>query len=226
MEEARSVTTEPTVGPFRSVGMVGNQSFNFRPSFSGMDSSIMPPTLSRGLKFGTPKSKYVSEDLVDSFCDNFSPYEPFSEPKSESQNMTSQLWNVNDHTLKPKPDYYQLEQTATFVPHSKPSIVAARIANFLLQRNISVTFNELKAKAKCVSKDEVEFNVRLYRGKNQFDHGVIVEVQRRYGFSVYYQRDALGILDVAAGKVPMEALEKPSFCNHDVENFARTHLIY
>ena len=208
------------------MGIVGTPSCNFQPGFGDMDSSIMPPTLSRGLKFGAPKSKYVSEETVDSFCDSFSPYDPFTKPKCESQNMASQLWNVNDHTLKPKPDYYELEQTATFVPHSKPSIVAARIANFLIQRNISVTFNELKAKAKCVSKDDVEFNVRLYKGKNQFDHGVIVEVQRRYGFSVYYQRDALGILDVAAGKAPMEALEKPPFCSHDMENFARTHLIY
>ena len=63
----------------------------------------------------------------------------------------------------------------------------------------------MKAKAKCVSKDNVEFNVRLFKGKNQFDHGVIVEVQRRQGFSVFYHRDAVAILDAAEGKEPIGA---------------------
>jgi len=229
MDEARSVTTDATPGPFRSVGVVGNQIYNnIQPlSLSGMNTSTMPPpSLSRGLQYGTSKPKYVPEEIVDSFCDSLSPFDSFCEPKSESKHLSSQMWNVNDHNLKPKPDFYPLEQTATFVPHSKPSTVASRVASFLLERNISVTFNELKAKAKCVSKDDVEFNVRLYKGKNQFDHGVIVEVQRRYGFSVFYHRDAVGILDAAAGKPTMEPLEEPSFCNHEAENFALTRLIY
>lgn len=215
MNESRSVTTEVADGPFRSVAAVGN----LQPSFIG-GPSMMPPSLSRGLQYGAPTPKFRSESV------DLCTFDSFSKEKVEVSQMSSSMWNVNDHTLKPKPDFYPLEQTATFVPHSKPSIVASRVAKYLLDRNISVTFNEMKAKAKCVSKDNVEFNVRLFKGKNQFDHGVIVEVQRRQGFSVFYHRDAVAILDAAEGKEPMETLEVPTFHYHDSEKCVRTQLIY
>lgn len=215
MDKARSVTTEVANGPYRSVAVVGNipTPFNDGPSLS-----IMPPSLSRSTKYGSPTPKY----RPDPFCNKLS----YQEMEAGSNNYSSTTWNVDDNTLQPKPEFYPLEQTATFVPHSKPSEVASRVANFLLERNISVTFNGLKAKAKCISKDNVEFIVRLYKGKNRFDHGVIVEVQRRYGFSVYYHRDVIGILDVAEGKNPMEPLEEPSFHFPEAEKCARTQLIY
>merc|ERR1712071_609442 len=196
-------------------------------SIGGQNASMMPPPLSRGHQYGKPKLKYQQEKISGSLCDSLTSFDSFQESESsDSTRLSSTRWNVNDNTLKPKPDFYPLEQTATFVPHSKPSVVAARVANFLLKRDISVTFNEVKAKAKCLSKDNVEFNVRLYKGKNQFDHGVIVEVQRRSGFSVFYHRNAVGILDVAAGKTPMDSLEGSSFHNHEAENCSRTQLIY
>lgn len=226
MDEARSVTTEVNEGPFRSVGVAGIPSF---PTLTrgGQSSSIMPPpSLSRGLQYtGPPKLKYNQEKISSPFCDSFSSFDAYPEPKAKSSHLSSTRWDVDDYTLKPKPDFYPLEQTATFVPHTKPSVVASRIANFLLERNISVTFNDIKAKAKCVSKDNVEFNIRLFKGKNQFSHGVIVEVQRRSGFSVFYHRDTVSILDVASGKTPLEPLEEPFF-NHEAEQCARTQLIY
>jgi len=215
MDEARSVTTEVADGPYRSVGVVGNM---HTPFIEGPSLSLMPPTLSRDPQYGAPKPKY----RPDPFCDSFSS----EEIKPESNKLSSTSWNVDDLNLNPKPDFYPLEQTATFVPHCKPSEVASRVADFLLERNVNATFNGLKAKAKCVSKDNVEFNVRLYKGQKQFDHGVIVEVQRRYGFSVYYHRDAIGILDAAEGKVPLEPLEEPSFHFPEAEKCARTQLIY
>lgn len=222
-DEARSVTTEVADGPYRSVAAVGNLQ---APFLGGPSASIMPPSLSRGLQYGAPKPSYKPENITSSFCDNLCSFDSYPEAKPRSRSSSSPLWNVNDHTLKPKPDFYPLEQTATFVPHSRPSVVASRVANFLMERNISATFNEVKAKAKCVSEDNVEFNVRLYKGKNQFDHGVIVEVQRRYGFSVFYHRDAVGILDAAAGKIPMEPLEEPPLHFKEASKCSRTQLIY
>lgn len=134
---------------------------------------------------------------------------------------------MDDEALLPKPDFYTLEPTTTFVPHCRPSVVASRVSNFLLKRGVSTTYNGAKAKAKCVTADDVEFRVRLYRGKKQFSHGVIVEVQRRFGFSVTFHRDAMGILDVAAGKPVMPALEEPFSYEHvDKGAAARAQLIY
>jgi len=220
MNDARSVTSEAMDGPYRSVGIfdrsVGINDFQ-QLSIDEKFSSIEPPSLSRSYAYEIPAPKYQQESSLDRLCDSIDMLDE-AEPLSHSK------WNVNDYTLKPKPDFYTLEQTATFVPHSKPSVVAARIANFLMERNISVIFSEVKAKAKCISRDKVEFIVQLYRGKNQFDHGVIVEVQRRFGFSVFYHRDAIGILDVASGKIPLDPLEELHF--HEDEKCTLTKLVY
>jgi hypothetical protein len=55
------------------------------------------------------------------------------------------------------------------------------------------------AKAKCVTSDGVDFRVRLYRGRNAYRHGIIVEVQRRFGSSFAFHRDTQAILDAAVG---------------------------
>lgn len=230
MDEVQSVTTEAIAGPFRSVGSVPNTFSNFQsPSIGGSSYAMEPPSLSRGHGYGasqlqvhSSKKSHLSSDC---FSDDFSPFESSLKvsPKTYS---SPHVWNVDDNTLAPKPAFHTLEPTTTFVPHSRPSTVASRISNFLLERNISAKYNEVKAKAKCVTEDKVEFHVRLYRGKNQFHHGVIVEVQRRYGFSVYYHRDAMCILDVAAGKVALPALVEPFVHEHQAGKSARAQLIY
>jgi hypothetical protein len=44
----------------------------------------------------------------------------------------------------------------------------------------------------------------MYRGRKQYSHGVIVEVQRRFGFSVNFHNDTIVILDAAEGRPPRE----------------------
>lgn len=225
MDDAQQVTTESNSGPFRSVGISSAQI----PDIGGPNFGMEPPSLSRDRGYGSSKTKmhHPKDSLSSSDCfsDDFSPFGSSLNvsPKSFS---SSPVWNMDDNSLAPKPDFYTLEPTTTFVPNCRASIVASRISNFLLERNISATYNEVKAKAKCITADKVEFRVRLYRGKKQFHHGVIVEVQRRYGFSVHYHRDAMGILDVAAGKSAMPSLEEPFSHEHKSEKSVRAQLIY
>jgi len=107
-------------------------------------------------------------------------------------------WTFGD--VPTLPDMYPLELTAVFVPHADALLVGRRIANALRRLSIPTKFDDKKAKAKCVAKYGVDFRVRLYRGKGKFCHGIIAEVQRRFGFSTRFAADARAILDAAEGK--------------------------
>jgi len=110
---------------------------------------------------------------------------------------------VNEESLPTLPPFHPLERTAVFLPDmaSNPPVVAGRIIDCLKAMNIKADYDILKAKAKCTTSDgHVEFRIRLYRGRNLYSHGMIVEVQRRYGFSLEYVHVVRNILDVAEGK--------------------------
>ena len=116
-------------------------------------------------------------------------------------------WNLRDSDVKTLPEFHPLDRSAVFVPNCPDaSEVARRISDVLRARSVSAEYDNSKAKAKCVTSENVEFRVRLYRGKRSYAHGVIVEVQRRYGFSPTYAGDVVSILDAAEGKnLPVSA---------------------
>jgi hypothetical protein len=108
---------------------------------------------------------------------------------------------VWDLTCAPTlPEFHPLERTAVFVPNSTPSIVAGRVSSALRDRSIEAEYDNDKAKVKCITSEGVNFRVRLYRGRGQYDHGVIVEVQRRFGSSLVFHSDTQAILEAAQGK--------------------------
>lgn len=110
-------------------------------------------------------------------------------------------WNLRDSDVKTLPDFHPLDRSTVFVPNCPDaSEVARRISDVLRARSVSAEYDNSKAKAKCVTSENVEFRVRLYRGKKSYAHGVIVEVQRRYGFSPTYAGDVVSILDAVEGK--------------------------
>lgn len=47
-------------------------------------------------------------------------------------------------------------------------------------------------------------------GRNQYSHGIIVEVQRRFGFSIHFHSDTQAILDAAQGKIPTPPPMQPN----------------
>lgn len=98
------------------------------------------------------------------------------------------------------PEFHPLERATVFVPNSTPSNVARRISGILRDRSIEAEYDDDKAKVKCTTAEGVDFRVRLYRGRGQFNHGIIVEVQRRFGSSLVFHGDTQAILDAAQGK--------------------------
>ena len=108
------------------------------------------------------------------------------------------IWRLD--SIPSLPDFYPLERTSVFVPNVlNPSDVSIRISDALRERSIDAIYDNVKAKAQCTTMEGVEFRVRLYSGRGEYNHGIIVEVQRRFGTSNSFHSDATAILDAAKG---------------------------
>jgi hypothetical protein len=103
------------------------------------------------------------------------------------------------------PELHPLERTAVFVEGSSPTEISQAISKVLMERSIEAEYENEKAKAKCLTPEGVECRVRLYRGRGKYSHGIIVEVQRRFGASVNFHEHVTAILDAAQGKTPAPA---------------------
>merc|ERR1719464_234873 len=77
------------------------------------------------------------------------------------------------------------------------------VSNVLRERSIEAHYYDNdQAKVKCVTLDGIDFRIRLYRGRcPKYNHGIIVEVQRRFGSSLIFPDDTRAILDGAQGKI-------------------------
>lgn len=145
-----------------------NGKFNIMPP-KLTKSSIMPPKLSKSTNEQKPSRGFTSARPL--------------------------TWKIPDGSVKPKPPLWPLDPMSKMVMNSNPQSIAHRISDCLKRRHISAFFGDVKAKAKCVSQDRVEFRIRLYAGVGRFADGVIVEVQRRSGWSTSYSQDCHAILE-------------------------------
>lgn len=180
--QPKTVTTPTENQVARSIG--GPIYHDVSPSLNRFRSGRSPPVLSN--RFET------------------SVHQPEKIATSKLRIRNSQ-WAVTDENVPTLPEHHPLERTAVFVPHTSAPIVAERITECLKLRSISAEFVVGKrVKAKCLSTDSppVEFRVFLYRGKKIFSHGIIVEVQRRFGFSINFAADTSAILAAAENKQP------------------------
>lgn len=100
------------------------------------------------------------------------------------------------------PEFHPLERTATLVPNAMPADIGSRISDVLRERSIEAQYENGKAKVKCTTAEGVDFRIRLYRGRGRYNHGIIVEVQRRFGTSFVFHNDTQAILNGAQGEVP------------------------
>lgn len=110
-------------------------------------------------------------------------------------------WYVPD-ALKNVPPHYPLApgHCTVFVPHIKPIIVAERIFKSLRDHSIEANYNHEDAKVQCCTMGLVDFQVSLFAGRNDFSHGVIVEVRRRNGCSLAFFRARCAVTLSAEGK--------------------------
>lgn len=149
--------------------------------------------------FGQPAPELsASRDAAKASVSSFNPKVQTKQPF-----IPLRGWTLKD--VPGLPEFYPLERTACFVPNipkDEASIVTNRVSNILREMSIEAVYDDTKAKAKCMTAENVDFRVRLYRGRNQYNHGIIVEVQRRFGFSANFHDQTMAILDAAQGKVP------------------------
>lgn len=125
---------------------------------------------------------------------------PTSRIQSSPKKAVVGIWKLHDVPFLP--EYHPLERTAVFVPRAIVPDVTMRISDVLRQRSIEAFYDDEKAKVTCTTLEGVDFRIRLYRGRARFSHGIIVEVQRRFGTSNVFHSDTMAILDAAEGKTP------------------------
>lgn len=111
--------------------------------------------------------------------------------------LSSPTWNIPPGAVKCKPDNYPLDPMATMIMNSNAQSIAKRISECLRRRSIAASYGEVRAKAKCVSPDGVEFRIRLFAGKGKYTGGVIVEIQRRSGWATSYNKDCHAVMESA-----------------------------
>jgi hypothetical protein len=120
------------------------------------------------------------------------------------------IWRVMSDQVPTLPELHPLERTAVFIPNDDPSAISERISGELRDRSIEAFYDDDIAKAKCNTADGVDFRIRMYRGRGKYDHGTIVEVQRRFGMSTNFHSDTMAILDRAKGKDVPRSFQKSS----------------
>jgi hypothetical protein len=122
----------------------------------------------------------------------------------QSQHRPNAVWGLS--TVPTLAEFHPLERTAVFVANCTPSTLSSRIANVLRELSIEASYDDSKAKVTCVTSEGVDFRIRLYGGRGEFSHGIIVEVQRRFGGSLNFHNETKAILEAAEGRRPSSAL--------------------
>lgn len=188
----------PSLGPMDDGEEITRKVGGFTPSFAPSNITFEPPPMMAPLShtsLGGPSAGTFSTAS--------------SKVAAQASSRPSRFrWTLQD--APSLPEFHQLERTAVFVPHTPPTTVAGRISDVFRERSIEASFDDTKGRAKCVSADGVDFRVHLYRGRNQYNHGIIVEVQRRFGTSINFHSETQAILDAAEGKTPVAPPKKPA----------------
>ena len=120
--------------------------------------------------------------------------------KAKSQPSPAFVWKLQQ--VPTLPEFHPLERTAVFVRDSSHMEISGRISRVLRERSIEAEYENEKAKVKCVTPEGVECRVRLYRGRGEYKTGIIVEVQRRFGASLFFKGHCDAILSAAEGNPP------------------------
>lgn len=120
--------------------------------------------------------------------------------RNKPSTTSNSPFNWKLRTVPVLPDNHTLERSAVFVKNAEPAEVSSRISDILRERSIETQYESGKGKVRCLTAEGVEFRIRLYRGRGSYNHGIIVEVQRRFGTSLVFHNDTKAILDGAEGK--------------------------
>ena len=183
---------------------VGNRS---QTCFTVDDDQFEVETTRRVRGFNTMVSPTLHDSVLQSSSQGSSTKNSIStaQQKRVSHPSTSTAgWVLEDAPVLP--EFHPLERTAVFCPHSSAQSIAAKVSATLKNRSIQAKYNGSNAECKTV--ENVLFSVFLYRGKKEYNHGIICEVQRRSGDSFCFWEDAAAILDAAENMTHGEPRKK------------------
>lgn len=180
----RSVAIAPHTNALNSFNKIEPPSFGF----------ARPPSLKDALFKNRDMTPFADGDGLSS---KFFEKNITSTGKKPAMKVYPSNWRVPNSALECVPEYFVLERTSRFVGGTCASVVSARISDCLRSRSIMAEFDNKRAKAKCTNQDFVQFRIRLYAGRGDFKHGVIVEVQRRNGSGISFMQDCRAVLDAA-----------------------------
>jgi len=93
------------------------------------------------------------------------------------------IWNVTDSSAPSIPAYFppMNKKSIILVKDTSPSHVADRISNFLRKMSIVAEYNNELANARVITSNQVHLLISLYRSRNSFSSGTIVECIRLRG---------------------------------------------
>lgn len=152
---------------------------------------------SAGIMFAPISTSFSSSVDASSLQTSQSKAGPQRSAQSSSQPQRSKTfrWFLTD--VPSLPEFCTLEPTAVFVENASPSEVSQRISTVLKELSIDASYNDEKAKVRCMTASGVDFRIQLYRGRGQYRNGIIVEVQRRFGYAMDFHNHTNAILDAA-----------------------------
>lgn len=133
-----------------------------------------------------------------------SSYHGITKGHAEIEELINQSfqWNVGQSDLKNVPNLWNLDPTAIFIPYITGQKVAERVSDCLRRASIYAEYINEPVKARCKTLNLVDFRIRLFKGRGDYDHGVIVEVQKRDGCSISFSRIRKYVLNELQGKGP------------------------
>jgi len=175
------VNNEDDIGEERTRRIGG-----FTPSFSSVDISSSPHAM--GVDFATTTTETSTKRIIAAETTTTTSKKTSVPPSV----VVAAAWNLPYAPFVP-PFGHPLETTAVFLPRTTSSVVSQRVSLILQERDIQTKYR--KNEAECLTLDNVEFSVFLYKGQNEYSHGIIVEVQRHFGNSVNFYNDTKAILD-------------------------------
>ena len=145
-----------------------------------------------------------------------------SHPSDPSTGLKEKIWDVPDTTSLPRvPPLYTLLPTRVVVSAQKrsPNEAAQQIAFLLQAESLDATFFNDQATAVVRCPDNLSFVIQLYRADNDNSNGstselesfvgFIVEVRKKRGGSLHFQKYARMILRSAASENVSNVLAKP-----------------
>eukprot|EP00559_Dactyliosolen_fragilissimus_P009898 CAMPEP_0184855442 /NCGR_PEP_ID=MMETSP0580-20130426/690_1 /TAXON_ID=1118495 /ORGANISM="Dactyliosolen fragilissimus" /LENGTH=404 /DNA_ID=CAMNT_0027349955 /DNA_START=325 /DNA_END=1539 /DNA_ORIENTATION=- len=118
-------------------------------------------------------------------------------------------WKVQANLLRKVPSYYPIEKTSTEILNCTPDEIASKISECCRILSIEAIYNE-GGTAMLHTIDNVEIFISLWQGvgvRGSIDGhsvSVIVEIQRRKGSPITYQKYCRKLLDAAQGKFASE----------------------